>query len=169
MARKKRFAPNDNNLAIAYYCFSSHSQNDASIDQQRDLAHEWADAHGFTIVQEYEDAAISGTTDARPGFQQMLSEVAKIRPHTLIMWKTDRLGRDKYVLAMAKKENPRRGMRDSPARREYPDGGTRRRPHRGIDGGHGGVLQPPAVAEHPARHGLQRAARLVQRPQAVRL
>ena len=38
MARKKRFAPNDNNLAIAYYRFSSHSQNEASIDQQRDLA-----------------------------------------------------------------------------------------------------------------------------------
>ena len=104
MTRKKRFAPNDNNLAIAYYRFSSHSQNDASIEQQRELAHEWADAHGFKIVQEYEDAAISGTTDARPGFQQMLSEVAKIRPHTLIMWKTDRLGRDKYVLAMAKKK-----------------------------------------------------------------
>ena len=104
MARKKRFAPNDNNLAIAYYRFSSHSQNDASIEQQRELAHEWADAHGFKIVQEYEDAAISGTTDARPGFQQMLSEVAKIRPHTLIMWKTDRLGHDKYVLAMAKKK-----------------------------------------------------------------
>lgn len=104
MARRKKFAPNDNNLAIAYYRFSSHSQNDASIDQQRELAHEWADAHGFKIVQEYEDAAISGTTDARPGFQQMLSEVAKIRPHTLIMWKTDRLGRDKYVLAMAKKK-----------------------------------------------------------------
>ena len=30
MARKKKFAPNDNNLAIAYYRFSSHSQNDAS-------------------------------------------------------------------------------------------------------------------------------------------
>lgn len=104
MARNKKFAPNDNNLAIAYYRFSSHSQNDASIYQQRDLAREWADAHGFKIVQEYEDAAISGTTDARPGFQQMLSEVAKIRPHTLIMWKTDRLVRDKYVLAMAKKK-----------------------------------------------------------------
>ena len=60
-------------------------------------------------------------------------------------------------------------MRDSPVGRAHPDGGTRRRPHRGADGGHGGVLQPPAVAEHPARHGLQRAARPVQRPQAVRL
>lgn len=104
MARSKKFKRNDNNLAIAYYRFSSHSQNEASIDQQRELAHAWADAHGLTIVREYEDAAISGTKEDRPGFQLMLSEVAKIRPSTLIMWKTDRLGRDKYVLAMAKKE-----------------------------------------------------------------
>ena len=104
MARSKKFKQNDNNLAIAYYRFSSHSQNEASIDQQRELAHAWADAHGLTIVREYEDAAISGTKEDRPGFQLMLSEVAKIRPSTLIMWKTDRLGRDKYVLAMAKKE-----------------------------------------------------------------
>lgn len=99
----KKFIQNDNNLAIAYYRFSSHSQNEASIDQQKELAHEWAEANGFNIVQEYEDAAISGTTEDRPGFQQMLYEVGKIRPNTLIMWKTDRLGRDRYVLAMAKK------------------------------------------------------------------
>lgn len=103
MARKK-IKRNDNNLAIAYYRFSSHSQNEASIDQQRELAHAWADAHGLKIVKEYEDAAISGTKEDRPGFQLMLSEVGKIRPNTLIMWKTDRLGRDKYVLAMAKKK-----------------------------------------------------------------
>lgn len=34
----------------------------------------------------------------------MLSEVAEICPHTLIMCKTDRLELDKYVLAMAKKK-----------------------------------------------------------------
>ena len=52
MARKKKFELNDNNLAIAYYRFSSHSQTEASIDQQRELAHAWADAHGFKIVKE---------------------------------------------------------------------------------------------------------------------
>ena len=31
---KTEFVQNDNNLAIAYYRFSSHAQNDASIDQQ---------------------------------------------------------------------------------------------------------------------------------------
>lgn len=51
MARSKKFKRNDNNLAIAYYRFSSHSQNEASIDQQKELAHAWADAHGLTIVR----------------------------------------------------------------------------------------------------------------------
>lgn len=101
MAKKPMY--NDNNLAIAYYRFSSHSQNEASIDQQREAAQKYAAAKGFTIVKEYEDRAISGTTEDRPGFQLMLSEVGKMRPAALIMWKTDRLGRDRYTLAMAKK------------------------------------------------------------------
>ena len=33
---KTEFVQNDNTLAIAYYRFSSHAQNDASIDQQRE-------------------------------------------------------------------------------------------------------------------------------------
>lgn len=68
MVRRKKTELNDNTLAIAYYRFSSHSQNEATLEQQRELAHSREDAHGFTIVREYEDAAISGTTDARPGF-----------------------------------------------------------------------------------------------------
>lgn len=95
LARRKKTKLNDNNLVIAYYWFSSHSQNEASIEQQRKLAHTWADANGFTIMRKYEDAAISSTTYARLQFQPMLSEVAKVRTHTLIMWKTDRLGHDK--------------------------------------------------------------------------
>lgn len=55
------------------------------------------------IVREYENAAISGTTDACPVSKLILSVIAKIRPHTLIMWKADSLGHNKYVLAMAKK------------------------------------------------------------------
>ena len=102
MARKKQ-THNDNNMAITYYRFSSHAQNEASIDQQREAAKKYAAAKGLTIVQEYEDRAISGTTDERPGFQRMLAEIDKIKPAALIMWKTDRLGRDRYTLALAKK------------------------------------------------------------------
>lgn len=103
MAKQNKFKQNDNNLAIAYYRFSSHSQNEASIDQQREQAQAFAEAHGYHIVKEYEDAAMSGTTSDRPQYQLMLSEVGTIRPAVLILWKTDRLGRDRYELADAKR------------------------------------------------------------------
>ncbi len=99
----KKFVPNNNDFAIAYYRFSPHAQSDASIQQQRDAAQKYAAGHGLQIVKEYKDEAISGTTDQRPGFQLMLSEIGKIKPGALIIWKTDRLGRDRYDLAIAKK------------------------------------------------------------------
>ena len=55
------------------------------------------------MVREYEDAAMSGTTIARPQYQLMLSEMGTIRPAAVILWKTDRLGRDRYELADAKR------------------------------------------------------------------
>lgn len=99
----KKFVPNNNDFAIAYYRFSSHAQSDASIQQQRDAAQKYAAGHGLQIIKEYKDEAISGTTDQRPGFQLMLAEIGKIKPGALIIWKTDRLGRDRYDLAIAKK------------------------------------------------------------------
>jgi len=101
---KKKFIQNDNNYAIAYYRYSSHSQNDASIAQQRELSEQLAEAKGFKIIKEYADAGISGTTDARPQYQLMLSEIDKLKPAALILWKTDRLGRDRYELVLAKKK-----------------------------------------------------------------
>ena len=102
--KKNKTSKNDNNLAIAYYRYSSHSQNELSIDQQRAQAQKYAETHGLQIVREYEDKAMTGTNDDRPGFQQMLSEVGKIKPAALILWKTDRLGRDRYDLAISKKK-----------------------------------------------------------------
>lgn len=101
--KRKKFKQNDNNLAIAYYRFSLHSQNEASIDQQREQVQAFAEAKGYHIVKEYEDAAMSGTTSDRPQYQLMISEVDTIRPAVLILWKTDRLGRDRYELADAKR------------------------------------------------------------------
>ena len=53
MAKQKKFVQNNNNLAIAYYRYSSHAQNEMSIDQQRKEAERYAKAHGFTIIKEY--------------------------------------------------------------------------------------------------------------------
>ena len=106
--------PNNNNFAVCYYRYSSHAQNDLSIEQQQEQAHAYATAHGLKIIREYTDRAISGRTDDRPGFQLMLHEIGKIRPHAVILWKTDRLGRDRYTLALAKKT-----IRDAGAQIHY--------------------------------------------------
>lgn len=103
MARAKRFIQNDNTNAICYYRYSSDAQRDVSIEQQRQEAHKYAKAHGYHIIKEYEDRAITGTRDDRPGFQQMLNEVEKLKPAYLIIWKSDRLSRDRFDSIIAKR------------------------------------------------------------------
>ena len=94
----KKHAPNDNKLAIAYYRYSSASQNEASIEQQQRLARQWAQSQGLTLVEEYKDLAKTGRNMERPGLQKMLAEVPTIRPAYLVTWKVDRLGRDRRDL-----------------------------------------------------------------------
>ena len=134
MARSKKFKQNDNNLAIAYYRFSSHSQNEASIDQQRELAHAWADAHGLTIVR-----GVRGRGhirhQGRPTGIPADAVGGRENPSEHSHHVEDRPSGSRQVRAGDGEEgNPRRGMRDTPAGGEHPDGGTRGNPRRGIDG-----------------------------------
>lgn len=103
MAMAKRFVQNNNSNAICYYRYSSDAQREASIEQQRKEAHAYAKTHKLHIIKEYEDRALSGSRDDRPGFLAMLNEVKKLRPAYLILWKTDRLSRDKIDAVLAKK------------------------------------------------------------------
>ena len=108
----KKFKQNDNNLAICYYRYSSHEQNDASIEQQQEAAQKYAFEHGYTIIKEYEDRAKSGTsTEGRYGYLTMLAEVSSLKPAALICWKIDRLGRDRYELTDAKRKIRSAGCR----------------------------------------------------------
>lgn len=114
MARAKRFIQNNNTNAICYYRYSSDAQRDVSIDQQKEAAEKYCNAHGYHIFKEYSDKAISGTRFDRPEFQLMLNEVEKIRPAYLIVWKTDRLSRDRIDSAIAKRK-----LRDCGVKIEY--------------------------------------------------
>lgn len=114
MGAAKRFEQNPGNSAICYYRYSSDAQRDASIEQQREQAHEYAKRKGLKIIKEYSDSAISGTKDDRPGFQHMLYEVESLRPAYLILWKTDRLSRDRFDGPIAKKR-----LRDCGVKVEY--------------------------------------------------
>lgn len=93
---------NDNQMVVAYYRYSSSSQNEASIEQQREMVQRWAKSQGLVVVNEYEDAAKTGTNADRPGYQLMLRELKKIKPAYVAVWKNDRLARDRAELILVK-------------------------------------------------------------------
>ena len=114
MARTKEFIQNNNNNAICYYRYSSDAQRECSIEQQQEEAHKFCKLHGYTIIKEYADKAMSGTIADRPEYQLMLHEVKHLRPAVLVVWKTDRLSRDRYESVIVKKE-----LRDCGVKIEY--------------------------------------------------
>ena len=103
MAKKKKFVQNNNNYCVCYYRYSSHAQNEASIEWQQNLALQYAFDYDLNVVKEYADKAESGRDEDRPQYQLMLSEIKKIKPAVLILYKTDRLARDKYELIVTKR------------------------------------------------------------------
>lgn len=119
--KKKEFKQNPGNTAIAYYRYSSDAQRDCSIEQQQQAAHEYAERMGLTIIKEYPEPAISGTRSDRPQFQLMLYEINELRPAHLIIWKTDRLSRDKIDLVIAKKRLRECGVKIDYVAEAVPD------------------------------------------------
>ncbi len=93
MARKKAAATVCAN-AVIYARYSSHSQNDASIEQQVAKCEEYAARIGMQITATYADRAISGKSDRRPEFQKMMRDAGKGKFQCVIAWKSNRMGRN---------------------------------------------------------------------------
>lgn len=97
--------------AVIYARFSSHAQNEQSIEGQLRDNHAWAEQHGITVIEEYIDRAMSGTKDARPGFQRMIRDASKRQFDTVIVWKLDRFARNRYDSAIYKAQLKKHGVR----------------------------------------------------------
>ena len=88
MPRKKAPAAEAPRL-VAYYRYSGGSrQTEQSIEGQRRDCEAYARAHGMTILREYVDRHISGKTDDRPAFQQLVADSAAHTFDAVICWKT---------------------------------------------------------------------------------
>ena len=88
--------------AIAYLRTSSAANVGTDKDsekRQRASIAAFARAHGYQLVGEYYDAAVSGADaiDQRPGFVQMLQRVASNGAKTIIVELPDRFARDLMV------------------------------------------------------------------------
>lgn len=81
-------------IGVNYCRYSSHSQRDASIEQQIAAAQKFAEANDITIVETYADRATTGRSDDRHEFQRMMKDAAQGKFDVVIAWKSDRLGRN---------------------------------------------------------------------------
>ena len=63
--------------AVIYARYSSDLQREASIDDQLEVCRRYAAAQGWTVVGTYTDAALSGASRFRPGFQKLTADAGQ--------------------------------------------------------------------------------------------
>lgn len=108
--------------AVIYARYSSHAQKDTSIEDQVTDCEAYAKLNNLRIVKIYADRHLSGTTDKRPQFQQMLKDAAHSHWKYVVVWKTDRFARNRYDSATYKYRLKRYGVRVLSAKESIPEG-----------------------------------------------
>ena len=90
--------------AAIYARYSSELQSEASIEDQVRRCQARAAQEGWTLTQVYSDAAISGATALRPGYQAMLAAVREGKVDVIVAEALDRLTRDQEDVASLYKQ-----------------------------------------------------------------
>lgn len=86
--------------AFIYARFSSDMQRNESIDAQIRAAEKYAAQNDYIVINKYIDRAKSATTDQRPQFQQMMSDIVSTDVDAIIVHKLDRFARNRYDSAI---------------------------------------------------------------------
>ncbi len=102
----------ENLKAVIYARYSSHSQTEQSIEGQLRVNYEYATTRGISVVGEYIDRAISGTSaDGRPEFQRMIDDSKKKQFDVILVYKLDRFARNRHDSAVYKHKLKTRGVK----------------------------------------------------------
>ena len=93
------------------------STSEQTTENQRRELEAVAVRHGWTVVQVFEDAGISGAKgrEARPGLDRLMKAVARREIDLVAAWSVDRLGRSLTDLLELPPRAPRQGRRPVPA------------------------------------------------------
>ncbi|MCR5450894.1 MAG: recombinase family protein [Solobacterium sp.] len=108
--------------AVIYARYSSSGQREESIEGQIRECTEYAERNGMRVIRSYADKALTGRTDRRPEFQQMIADSEKHLFSVVICWKTDRFARNRYDSAVYKARLRKNGVRLAYAREAVPEG-----------------------------------------------
>lgn len=108
MASMTRTIIRDNRrkVAVAYARFSSNNQREESIDAQLRAIREYCEKENIELVAEFTDEAVSGKTDNREDFQNMINKLLKghIQADYVLVHKFNRFARNKFDSALYKKK-----------------------------------------------------------------
>ena len=97
--------------AAIYARYSSDSQREASIDDQIRLCREFVGRQDWTLVETFYDAAISGATGFRPGYQALIEAAKQGQFDVVVAEALDRLSRDQADVAVLFKRLKFAGIR----------------------------------------------------------
>lgn len=117
--------------AVFYGRFSSKKQNETSTEAQLAECKAFAERNGYNIIGEYVDKEISGRSDARPQFQQMIADSANKTFKYVLCYTFDRFSRRKEDSVLYKTILRKNGVRVISAKENITDD-----PARSIDGKH---------------------------------
>lgn len=79
--------------AVIYARYSSENQREASIDDQVEICRRYVENQGWHLLRTYCDRAISGASDQRASYQQMLVDAEAGDFDVIVCEALDRLGR----------------------------------------------------------------------------
>ncbi|MCM1440131.1 MAG: recombinase family protein [Roseburia sp.] len=91
-----------NNNCVIYPRFSSHGQNEQSIEAQVRICKEYAESKGLNVVNIYPEKARTGTNDNRPAFQKMMRDAQTGAFQYIIVYLMDRFARNRRDSIMYK-------------------------------------------------------------------
>lgn len=80
--------------AAVYARYSTDQQREASIADQLRVCERLAERHGFTVAARFQDAAISGGTASRPGYQSLLAAARRREFQVIVAEDASRLWRN---------------------------------------------------------------------------
>ena len=80
---------------VAIYArYSTEHQNPLSVRDQIEMCRDRAAREGWTVVEEYSDAALTGTSNARPGYARLQADLRSGRFDIVLADSLDRISRD---------------------------------------------------------------------------
>ena len=95
---------------VIYARYSSDKQNEQSIEGQIHECEQFAKTHDMVIIKHYVDRALSGKTDDRPSFLQMIKDSSSGLFDAVLVYKTDRFARNRYDSAVYKAKLKKNGI-----------------------------------------------------------